>query len=441
MKFWLGLRENAEADCLPYIGDLELAATDASLMSPANIVETLVKCLVEQRCRLQQITRISGVTCECVTGSTDIVDLHAACALRVLDEQGFEVPPSLRPASESIYKTHMTYQGLSSPFYTGNIETVKLLELLYNAGFRDIAKGDTACCQDVFYSPMHLWITRYHGRIHRRALSGFFEVTDWFLSKGISITYCWPRSKITTLHLVSAGAARLYSSMFEEATPKHALNRTADLFRHTLTDDCECSCSTHGCTNITSFCKDAKCCIKTKEPNTYEHVNILPLIRPGYVAAFKDLEERDSTLRKFKEIVQCVAKAVGGVAHRWIVTEFIRLCVFSWLGIRHTCCDLDKIWFADESNLSCQPLPRYPPDELQRIQEEDAYLTVVLDMVPLFNARYDTHEGDLQSFVDDILLPEMETVLDRLKQEDEATYAASRREMGVVMVDECESGA
>jgi hypothetical protein len=62
-------------------------------------------------------------------------------------------------------------------------------------------------------------------------------------------------------------------------------------------------------------------------------------------------------------------------------------------------------------------------------------------MVPLFNARYDTHEGDLQSFVDDILLPEMETVLDRLKQEDEATYAASRREMGVVMVDECESGA
>jgi hypothetical protein len=57
-------------------------------------------------------------------------------------------------------------------------------------------------------------------------------------------------------------------------------------------------------------------------------------------------------------------------------------------------------------------------------------------MVPLFDARYDTHEGSLQSFVDEILFPEMKKVLDRLKQEDEALYATRRREMGVVMVDQ-----
>ncbi|KAH8636507.1 short chain dehydrogenase reductase family [Alternaria alternata] len=129
--------------------------------------------------------------------------------------------------------------------------------------------------------------------------------------------------------------------------------------------------------------------------------------------------------------------AAEGVEHRWIVTEFIRLCIFSWLEIRHTCCDLNKILKANIIGFLQQPLPRYLPDDLQRIQEEDAHLVAVLEeMVPLFDARYDTHEGSLQSFVDEILLPETKTVLDRLKQEDETLYVNGRREMGVVMVNE-----
>ncbi|KAI4642904.1 hypothetical protein J4E93_006973, partial [Alternaria ventricosa] len=132
-------------------------------------------------------------------------------------------------------------------------------------------------------------------------------------------------------------------------------------------------------------------------------------------------------------------------ANRWIISDLIRLCVFSWLGIRHTCCDLwwfmDSLYQTTEPDLQRAPPPRYPPDKLRRIQEEDAYLVRLLeDLVPLLDAQYDSHDGDLLSFVDDVLVPEVNIVLDRLKQEDEAAHAAGRREMGVVMVDEGEDG-
>jgi hypothetical protein len=166
-------------------------------------------------------------------------------------------------------------------------------------------------------------------------------------------------------------------------------------------------------------------------------------MKPGHVTVTQRPESwlerhyKQIAHQEFREIVQCVARAAKDVANRWIVTEFIRLCIFSWLEIRHTCCDLNRILKADAIGFSHQPLPRYLPDQLLRIQEEDAHLTVVLEeMVPLFDARYDTHEGSLESFVDEILLPEMKKVLDRLKQEDEALYATRRREMGVVMVDQ-----
>ncbi|KAI4616209.1 uncharacterized protein J4E87_008944 [Alternaria ethzedia] len=149
--------------------------------------------------------------------------------------------------------------------------------------------------------------------------------------------------------------------------------------------------------------------------------------------------------QKCRKFLQCVAEAAKDAANRWIITNFIRLCIFSWLGIRHTCCDLCQFMGSlievAEPDLQRTPQPRYSPDELRRIQEEDAYLARLLeDLVLLFDARYDSHDGDLLSFVDDVLVPEVNIVLERLKQEDEAAHAAGRREMGVIMVDEGENG-
>jgi len=157
-----------------------------------------------------------------------------------------------------------------------------------------------------------------------------------------------------------------------------------------------------------------------------------------------DFDDSDAHLyQTTRRTLQCVARAAKDAAHRWIVTEFIRMCLFTWLGIRHTCCYLyfdHNGGLFHETKISRPLPPRYPRRVLHRIQEEDAYLLSLLeDLVPSFDARYDTHEGDLLSFVDNILIPEMNNVLDRLKQEDEAAHAAGRRAMGVIMFDEGEN--
>jgi hypothetical protein len=269
----------------------------------------------------------------------------------------------------------------------------------------------------------------------RRRLSGLFEVVDWFLCRRTNMLDRWPNSKTTILHHISAVSGRIFTNNARnyETTAEDALSRIADLFTHTVRDDCECSCSTHGCASITVFFKHARGFSGTK------WTQILTLLGPGCLSAAREPERR-----AFKKILWRIARAAKGTTHRWIVTELIRLCVFSWLGIRHICCDLRKIDRCVRASYfpRQQPFQRYPPDELQRIREEDAYLTEILEKtVPLLDARYDTHEGDLQSFVDDILRPEMKVVLDRLKQEDEMKYAVSRREMGVVMIEDNESGA
>ena len=432
VKFWLRKREHATKGCLTDIGNLQSALVCALRMSEANIAEILLTNLVEQRSWIQETLELYGVECECAIRSKGLLDTHTTCALRALDEQGFEPLPSFQPTFGNIYSVKMIYNDI----FLGVKDPLPTLNFLYDAGFRDIAKVDIECRQNDFPTPLHIATIYYSELVNRsHSLLEFFEMVNWFLSKGADLTDCWPRSRFTAMHCISAKAATLMQRA-SQATSEGILDRVADLFQHALTDDCECSCSTRGCYSITSFCKHADIWLGG-------YVNVLTYMKPGNVTVAQRPEtwlehyHKQNAHQRFTEVVQCVARAAEGMAHRWIVTEFIRLCIFSWLDIRHTCCNLEKILRADAIDFSHQSLPRYPPEDLLRIQEEDAHLTVVLEeMVPLVDARYDTHEGSLQSFVDEILLPEMKKVLDRLKQEDEALYATRRREIGVIMVDQ-----
>jgi hypothetical protein len=433
VQFWLEERQRATPDLLGDIGDPERAVVHALQFSGVNMAKVLLSHLAKQRSSLRETVDLSGIECQCAMKSKGLLDAHATCALRTLDEQGLGLPHSSWPTYRNIYNITTIY----SKILLWDKDPLRILNLLYEAGFRDIAKADIKCCRNDPYLPIHIAIKHYSERaVGPHLLPTLFKMVDWFLSRGADLTDHWPRSRATTLHCISAKAAFYFSPSIAETTSDDTLDRVADLFQHASTDDCECSCSTHGCKSITAFCKPGSAWL-------YANVNTLTSMTPGNVMVSQRLEGWQKRYRKrnaqqrFTEFVQCVARAAEGVTHRWIVTEFIRLCIFSWLEIRHTCCDLNKILKADESDFPHQPVTRYPPDDLRRIQEEDTHLVVVLEeMVPLFDARYDTHKGNLQSFVDEILLPEMGTVLDRLKQEDEASYATRRWEMGVVMVNE-----
>ena len=434
VQFWLDVRENAEAECLAAIGGLELAVIHALAGSQVNIAEIVAAHLIEQRHQLRQMIERSGIECKCVERSKDVLDAHATCAKHALDKIGLKIPPSLRPTSPHVYYVRKIYDQSLHP---ESISPLKILQLLYDTGFKDVAIVDKECCYDMACSPLFigiaLWV-KHHG--YPGEIPEFFKMIDWFLSKGADITDCWPESKITASHFISTEVAHLLNT--ESAIIEDLYDVIARMFRHTVTDDCQCSCSTHGCTSMVSFYNSPEFQYFCTRSRKWEGMwGPLRLERVG-------IHDRDM-YQKCRKSFQCVADVAKDAANRWIITNFIRLCVFSWLGIRHTCRNLSlfmaSIYCADEPHFQRAPPPRYTPDRLRRVQEEDAYLVRLLeDLVPLFDARYDSHDGDLLSFIDDVLVPEMNILLDQMKQEDETAHAAGRRAMGVIMVDEGEHG-
>ncbi|KAI4684178.1 hypothetical protein J4E81_009057 [Alternaria sp. BMP 2799] len=67
-------------------------------------------------------------------------------------------------------------------------------------------------------------------------------------------------------------------------------------------------------------------------------------------------------------------------------------------------------------------------------RHEDAHLRARLEqLVPELISQYDSFGEKLQDFVIDVLIPTMRRTAKELKEEDQALYAAGRRELGVVM--------
>jgi len=434
VRLWLAVREHAKADHLADIGSVEAAVGHAFARSELGLAKIIVAHLVEQRHQLRQLVLSSGIGCECVKRSKGVLDVHAVCAMTVLEKHGFKIAPSLRPTSKSIYDVETIYYKRPCPsFDVASTSLLEILQILYDAGFNDIAKNDIEESHDVCYSPLHSAIAFYSGsQILFNRLSELFEIVDWFLANGANVNDCQIKSRTTTVHLMSAKLAMVISPS-PMTVPDVIWERVANVLQHTISDNCKCSCSTHGCTSVACFYKHFGFLFCTHE-------------RPHEILKTLELDPVDPCNQIWRpvmrETLQCIAKAARSAACRWTITELIRLCVFAWLDIRHTCCDLEVIMDPLYLHDASRPTPpRYPQDELHRIQEEDAYLVSLLeDLVPSFDARYDTHEGDLLSFVDNILIPEMNDVLDRLKQEDKTAHAAGRRAMGVIMVDEGEHG-
>jgi hypothetical protein len=138
-----------------------------------------------------------------------------------------------------------------------------------------------------------------------------------------------------------------------------------------------------------------------------------------------------------------IDEAARSLELRHIIHEYIRSFVFSYLELRHTCCDINRIghWGKEDPDFIRQPCPRYSPKEEKRIKNEDAHLLAVLEeLVPSLISQYNSFGGNLQNFVIDVLLPTMRETAKTLKEEDKALYAFGRRELGVIMhEDEAES--
>jgi hypothetical protein len=390
VRFWLEAMEKATEDEIVNIGKLGSVMRSVRYNQEKNempVYMALLKSFSCQRTKLKAIADSHGIQPDCHADDGRLLDAHAYCVIQQLDNECVHIPHYLR--------------FNAGPFYTllgnGWLENTSRLELAYAAGFRDLTAADFSCNHNESISALLNLVTDYPS--HQQAL----KAGAWMISKGCSLLECWPKSDITVGHCL--GWVHGWQCFNSADIPKPDM---ASLMLQPGTDTCICACSSSGCTFIS-------CLLKGFDSTFFR----LGEWRAGEVS---------------KGTLEIILIASQEVDSRGFISDFTRACVFSKLGIRHTCCDIKRIQHKGKPDLLKSPTPRYQTRELQRIQKEDAYLVDILEkLVPELDAEYDNFEGNLEDFVYGHLYPRLDNVLKDLKKKDTEMYAQGRRELGVVM--------
>jgi len=295
-------------------------------------------------------------------------------------------------------------------------------------------------------------------------------VVRWFLSRGANLRETWPGTATTAVHCLAWQSAEFLGSRVRGDRCSDDLLIMKDawtyegyefLVEEDILDECECGCSRSGCDFLSCLWKDTFAETSWWPPfslicERFENATLTrdcERLRWYELHDYFDCDDDDDDDDDEDDEVGCDMltrilldltlwgeKAANTLELSRLIYGYIRLFVFSYLEIRHTCCDINRLGHYDNPDYTRQPYPRYSPKELRRINEEDAHLRARLEeLVPELISQYDSFGGQLQDFVIDVLIPTMRRTGKELKEEDKALYAAGRRELGVVM-DEDEDG-
>jgi hypothetical protein len=450
LYFWLLQRTKSSGAQLDFIGSIEDALEYMIKFGPERVpvdtIRLLSSHLLDERLEIKRLMETHGVEHCCDKARASLPDAHVRCMLNALMSEGVDVPQQYWPKRKSTYFLP-----------DGRITTIVLvLESLDEAGFRDISQENFECTIEITCSPLVCYATQ---RLYFTGLGNLSEcnvIARWFLSKGADLREIWPGSDTTALHCLAWRSAlylrrQCFYSTFDNPfiIGKSWTYEDFEFFvKEEISDDCECGCSRSGCDFLSCFWKEFF--------TTGRWFPQFPAICEGFEDA-RDLESvhevdrnRDEMLREVKstrvlfDLTLWVDKAASTLNLDRLIHEYIRLFVFSYLELRHTCCDITRIQHFNRPDHTKRPYPRYSPKELRRITKEDAHLRKRLEeLVPALISQYDSYGGKLEDFVIEVLIPTMRKTAKELKEEDKALYAAGRRELGVVMdgyEDEDEQG-
>ena len=443
LQFWLSQRKTCCGPMLNLIGHFEDALSPYRCDSETptmDIVQLVSSDLIKQRHEIKLLMEKHELEycCECARMSSP--DVHLGCMLNALVSKGVDVPQRYWPQRKSLYYMPQVWK----------FDRLKVLQTFELAGICDISQDDFKCNKDTACSPLVYMATQYMEGIESGCLTERNLIIQWFLSRGASLRETWPGTNITAVHCLAWQSAeclitKVLSGSYDDSPIMKDFwsHEDYELFaKEEILDECECGCSRSGCDFLSCFWKDifAEGWWCPQFHFICERFNNAVLARD--LGNVKVYAPDDKYVRvpytlltgTFLDLTLWVDRAASTLGLPRLIHEFIRLFVFSYLEIRHTCCDINRIRHYDNPDYTKQPYPRYSPKELRRINEEDAHLRARLEeLVPELTSQYDFFGGKLQDFVIDVLIPTMRRTAKELKEEDKSLYAAGRREMGVVM--------
>ena len=431
MQFWLSQRTRFNGPQLIAIGHVEDLLYYADLTFSMDTVCLLHTHLANERREIRLLMEKHGVEYCCEGARKSLPDAHVECMLTALVSEGVAVSEHYWPRQGSVYNSRRRWTA-------ANLE---MLESLEKVGFCDISQEKFECsrgraCSPLMYLAKQDILGTESGCLTQRDL-----IVRWFLSKGADLKETWPGTDTTVLHCLAwQSAAQLQCRRTIARSNESPAIETCwayegfeFLVKNEVIDGCECGCSGAGCDFLSCFWNE----LFGRWYEYYGHGNFYTSCESFDNAILarncRRLQRHDNS-QMLLEVTLWVDKVADTLGHSRLVSGYIRLFVFSYLEIRHTCCDTVRICRDEDPNQTEQPYPRYSPKELRRITKEDAYLRARLEeLVPELISQYDSFRGQLQDFVIDVLIPTMRRTAKELKEEDEALYAAGRRELGVIM--------
>ena len=324
---------------------------------------------------------------------------------RLLDERAAEIQRVLVNADIEIPKSISVPLGRTTVYHCRGI-TAKKANQLWDAGFRDIDSWDESgrtpimdCCRPIFgdtslRSLMYAQWLLHHGADHLREIR---YVRDDKRDKRE------PVAGRTALHCI-ANHVGLNIMGFLPPEFHSALQMVYGLplfFEELLVkggshDDCDCACSSGGCTPF------------------------MILLKPIHESGRKHSKLRKSLVHRLESPGHPASSAP---MRSRIAEEVIRFETFEALQLSHTCCGF-------ECNDAYR---RYTPEDVREIHEEwEELLLKHEDLVSEFCRKFQELGGTLTSFLEGYWQTRMDEVLEEQKPLDEEERRRLR-EIGVVL--------
>jgi hypothetical protein len=448
VQLWLSQRadfDSLQLDLIGYAEDM-LDGHECRILSEYSkeILRDVAFYLSNLRQEIRLFVEKHKIEYCCENARNNPPDAHLGCMLNALVNKGIKVPQHYWPKRKSLY--HRT----SCWCYLGRL----IFDSYENDGFCEISGKNYRCSMETSCSPlMYFLTTQTYGDFYTRgALTERDLTVRWFISRGADLRETWPGSRITALHCLAWQTANHIKEYHEDILiqDKRPMahfweHRAFDSFvQEGVLDHCQCGCSSSGCNFLTCFWKtifsDTSPHPRFSLPAICDLVNFGNLkgeVRANAPSTPSQLADAGGQSVVLLELANWVDDASHTLKLCSIFHEYIRLFVFSYLELRHTCCDISCLHHDDDPKYNVQPYPRYTPKEERRIKDEDAKLHDILEeLVPKFISQFDDVGGKLGEFVLSVMIPKMREVAGELKEEDRVLYAEGRRKLGIVMYED-----
>ena len=452
LQFWLSQREMCDEPLLSLIGHIEdaLHLNEEMIFEVPmiDVLQLVSSHLLKQRHEVKLLMEKHELQYCCERAQISFPDAHVGCMLAALVNEGVDVPRRYWPRRKSLYYMQQIWE----------FDELVLCRAFELAGIRDISQENFRCDKETSCSPLVYLATQLLDDTRSMCLAKRNLTVRWFLSRGANMRETWPGTATTALHCLAWQSAehlqlRVDFTDFDHPPMSPIMQDTWTyedyelLVKEEILDECECGCSRSGCDFLSCFWKHTfvEAWYRPRFPLICEGFkNTISARELGNVRVYAPDDHFELRYILFTgiflDLTLWVEKAATTLALDRIIHVYIRLFVFSYLEIRHTCCDINRIkhgegsGYREDPDFTEQPYPRYSPKELRRISNEDARLRECLGhLVPKLIAQYDSFGGKLQDFVIEVLIPTMGKTAKELKEEDKTLYAVGRRELGVVM--------